>query len=199
MVGQRTLDPLGEVRILEGQPVCNAGSPAGQSQGAPATWLRVRGDVPKWLRGGSAKPLFGGSIPPVASTSPERSRLRGNGLRSPGRPRGALTLRPCRSGGSGIRSGLKLRGPKGHQGSSPCSGTIDRPSTARRRRRVPAPAIGANQAPRRKRRSPMAAAPAAATTNSGMSTATRKARSSGGSGLSMSSVRSGSGRGSRSS
>ena len=46
-----------------------AGSPAGQSQGAPATWLRVRGDVPKWLRGGSAKPLFSGSNPLVASKS----------------------------------------------------------------------------------------------------------------------------------
>ena len=27
----------------------------------------VRGDVAKWLRQGFAKPLFGGSIPPVAS------------------------------------------------------------------------------------------------------------------------------------
>ena len=29
--------------------------------------LTIRGDVAKWLRQGFAKPLFGGSIPPVAS------------------------------------------------------------------------------------------------------------------------------------
>jgi hypothetical protein len=28
----------------------------------------LRGDVAKWLRRGSAKPLFGGSNPPVASS-----------------------------------------------------------------------------------------------------------------------------------
>ena len=35
-------------------------------------WLEcapIQGDVPKWLRERSAKPLFGGSNPPVASTS----------------------------------------------------------------------------------------------------------------------------------
>jgi hypothetical protein len=38
-------------------------------------------------------------------------------------PLRALTLLACRSGGTGRRSGLKIRGPQGRQGSNPCSGT----------------------------------------------------------------------------
>ena len=35
----------------------------------------IRGDVAKWLRQGFAKPLFGGSIPPVASNIQARRRI----------------------------------------------------------------------------------------------------------------------------
>src|SRR5664280_1590374 len=51
----------------------------------------VRGDVPKWLRGRSAKPLFSGSIPLVASTSP-LVKLRGISEHPPHGSLGALTF-----------------------------------------------------------------------------------------------------------
>ena len=35
----------------------------------------VRGDVAKWLRQGFAKPLFGGSIPPVASNNNDLDQI----------------------------------------------------------------------------------------------------------------------------
>ncbi len=35
----------------------------------------MRGDVAKWLRRGSAKPLFGGSNPPVASTLSQKEMI----------------------------------------------------------------------------------------------------------------------------
>ena len=81
----------------------------------------VRGDVPKWLRGRSAKPLFSGSIPLVASTSPREAaqHIRAPAPCSPGRAN-LLGMPEWRNG---RRSGLKIRGPQGRQGSTPCSGT----------------------------------------------------------------------------
>ena len=99
---------------------------------APCRGGHVRGDVPKWLRGRSAKPLFSGSIPLVASTFPLEFGPQallcldpavGGGQGDSGDLPGALTFWSCRSGGIGRRSGLKLRGPQGRQGSNPCSGT----------------------------------------------------------------------------
>ena len=58
VVGQRTLDPLAEVRILEGQPTRHL---PGDTTPDPATWRRG-------LTRRSAKPLFIGSNPIVAST-----------------------------------------------------------------------------------------------------------------------------------
>jgi hypothetical protein len=43
VVGQRTLNPLGEVRILEGQP------PPGPGRTRRGTIPRLRGDVVKWF------------------------------------------------------------------------------------------------------------------------------------------------------
>ena len=53
----------GPVRPLE-RGDRSAAVPGGLVKCAP-----IQGDVPKWLRERSAKPLFGGSNPPVASTS----------------------------------------------------------------------------------------------------------------------------------
>ena len=71
VVGQRTLDPLAEVRILEGQPPRPELRRIAGTEPRPDPLprrRRLRGDVPKWLRGRSAKPLFSGSNPLVAST-----------------------------------------------------------------------------------------------------------------------------------
>ena len=91
VVGQRTLDPLAEVRILEGQPPfprrparvprarvptrpCGARpDPVGRSRHAASVpgILSLALDAATWRSGptrGSAKPLFVGSNPTVAST-----------------------------------------------------------------------------------------------------------------------------------
>ena len=52
-----------------------------------------------------------------------RGRRSAQGRRLPKNTSRHGNLGSCRSGGIGIRSGLKLRGPQGHQGSNPCSGT----------------------------------------------------------------------------
>src|SRR5450759_4615226 len=73
----------------------------------------VRGDVPKWLRGGSAKPLFSGSIPLVASTLPARSCVAYPRARPPHVSLRALTFWACRSGGMADAADLKSAARKG--------------------------------------------------------------------------------------
>ena len=98
---------------------------------------RRKGDVAKWLRRGSAKPLFGGSIPPVASNFlPHRLLYPGEGGVH------SLVLAACRNHTgatkgkkkpgwrNGRRGGLKIRYLNRCVGSNPAPGTKGRPLEA---------------------------------------------------------------------
>ena len=113
-----------------GLPVACPGGGTGRHavlRGRGATvWVRVppwapgqRGDVAKWLRRGSAKPLFGGSIPPVASTGPLAPHCRSHEANA--RIAARCAHRPRWR--NGRRGGLKIRCPKGRVGSTPSLGT----------------------------------------------------------------------------
>ncbi len=90
-----------------------------------------RGDVAKWLRRRSAKPLFGGSNPPVASSPLNRLvPVNDKGSRSyrvtlATRKRSAVIRyhRFVPRWRNGRRGGLKIRYPTGCVGSNPTLGT----------------------------------------------------------------------------